>query len=266
LFGHEKGAFTGASERRPGVFEAADGGTLFIDEIGELPRELQPQLLRVLQQREVIPVGGVRPRPVDVRVISATWRDLRALVNSGQFREDLYYRLAQATVWLPPLGEHMEDLPQLVQHFLSRMPAHITAARAISPEALRLLQLRTYPGNVRELQNVVERLAVIAAGSTITPDDLAFERMMSASAARGLGAAEPLGGEARPSSAQPAPVIEPFKDAKRTLIDEFERTYVERLLERAGNNLSLAASLAGLQRHNLRDLLRRHKMYVSKDD
>jgi DNA-binding NtrC family response regulator len=254
LFGHEKGAFTGAFERRAGVFEAADGGTLFLDEVGELPLDLQPQLLRVLQQREVTPVGGVRPRPVQVRVLCATWRDLRALVNDGQFREDLYYRLAQATVWLPPLREHREDIPLLVEHFLGRLPAQPAAARAISRDALQLLAQRSYPGNVRELQNTIERLALVAAGPTITPDDLAFERLMSAARER-----------PKPGPAAPGP-IEPFKDAKRTLVDEFERAYLERLVDRAGANLSLAASLAGLQRHNLRDLLRRHNMYNPRDE
>ncbi len=255
LFGHERGAFTGASERRVGVFEAAEGGTIFLDEVGELPLELQPKLLRVLERREVVRVGSTTPRPVQVRVISATWRDLRTMINQGKFREDLYYRLAQARVTLPPMRERVEDIPLLVYHFLQRLPPG-QGARAISPEALSELQRREYAGNVRELKSTVERAAMMAEGAVITGADLAFERMLSGERAR---APSPV--SAPPVPAAPQAVngpLTPFKEAKRTLIDEFEKDYLQRLLQRTGNNLSRAAALAGIERHYLRDLFRKH--------
>jgi DNA-binding NtrC family response regulator len=253
LFGHERGAFTGANERRVGVFEAAEGGTVFLDEVGELPLELQPKLLRVLERREVVRVGSTTPRPVQVRVISATWRDLRTMINQGKFREDLYYRLAQARVTIPPMRERPEDVPLLVYHFLQRLPPG-QGARAISPEALAELQRREYAGNVRELKSTVERAAMMAEGAVITNADLAFERMLSGERVRAPALVAPVA-PAAPSANDP---IAPFKEAKRTLIDEFEKAYLQRLLQRTGNNLSRAAALAGIERHYLRDLFRKH--------
>ena len=257
LFGHERGAFTGASERRVGVFEAAEGGTVFLDEVGELPLELQPKLLRVLERREVVRVGSTAPRPVQVRVISATWRDLRTMINQGKFREDLYYRLAQARVTIPPLRDRPEDIPLLVYHFLQRMPG-TQGARAISPESLGELQRREYAGNVRELKSTVERAAMMAEGAVITNADRAFERMLSGERARApspASAPPSVGTASTPNLNDP---IAPFKEAKRTLIDEFEKDYLQRLLQRTGNNLSRAAALAGIERHYLRDLFRKH--------
>jgi DNA-binding NtrC family response regulator len=249
LFGHEKGAFTGANERRVAVFEAAEKGTIFLDEVGELPLELQPKLLRVLERREVVRVGSTKPHPVNVRVIGATWRDLRAMINQGKFREDLYYRLAQARVTLPPLRERPDDIPLLVQHFLARLPRDVQCARAISPDALEELQRREYAGNVRELKSTVERAAMTAAGDVVTPTDLAFERLLT-------------GQRHHPPAMTNAPAsggdLGRFKEAKRTLIDEFERDYLQRLLARTGNNLSKASALAGIERHHLRDLFKKH--------
>jgi len=259
LFGHERGAFTGASERRIGIFEAAEGGTVFIDEVGELPLELQPKLLRVLERREVVRVGSTSPRPINVRVICATWRDLRAMINQSKFREDLYYRIAQARVSLIPLRERPEDISLLVYHFLQKLPAHLPGARQISAEALEDLTRREYPGNVRELKSVVERAAMMAEDETITPADLAFERILVGERERATGA----GLQASvtipppPPGAAPGPLT-PFKEAKRTLIDEFERDYLQRLLARTNGNLSRAAAIAGIERHYLRDLFRKH--------
>jgi DNA-binding NtrC family response regulator len=250
LFGHERGAFTGAVERRIGLFEAAHGGTIFLDEIGELPLGLQPKLLRVLERREVQRVGGQLPLPIQVRVICATWRDVRAMINQGKFREDLYFRLAQARVTVPPLRDRASDVPLLVHHFLHELPRDVQAARSVTDGALRELQRRDYPGNVRELKSTVERAAMTAAGDTITEQDLAFERMLSGQ--RGLAPA--------PITTRPAPSDElgRFKDIKRTLIDEFERDYLQRLSARTGDNLSKAAQIAGVERHHLRDLFRKH--------
>jgi len=262
LFGHEKGAFTGATERRSGLFEAADRGTLFLDEVGELARDLQPKLLRVLERREVVPVGATKPRPVDVRIVSATWRDLRTMVNDGSFREDLYYRLAQARIRLPSLQERREDVKPLVQHFLTQIPWGVTAARAIEHDALAAMAARAFPGNIRELKATVERAAMIAEGATITTADLAFDRLLAAERSRAAPAASAAPAQRAPSVLPPPPSndapIEKFKEAKRTLIDEFEKDYLARLLARAGTNVSRAASLAGIERQSLRDLLKRH--------
>ena len=254
LFGHEKGAFTGANERRVGVFEAAEKGTIFLDEVGELPLELQPKLLRVLERREVVRVGSTKPHPVDVRVIGATWRDLRAMINQSKFREDLYYRLAQARVTLPALRDRPEDIPLLVQHFLTnlgaRLPRDVQCARAIAPDALEELERRDYAGNVRELKSTVERAAMTAAGDVVTKTDLAFERLLTGQRHHPPAVSSALSG--------PDADLGRFKDKKRTLIDEFERDYLQRLLARTGNNLSKASALAGIERHHLRDLFKKH--------
>jgi len=256
LFGHEKGAFTGATDRRAGVFEAAEGGTVFLDEVGELPFDLQPKLLRVLERREVIRLGSTQPRPISVRIVSATWRDLRAMINQGRFREDLYYRLAQARVCVPALRDRVEDIPLLVHHFLSRLPRDAQCARSISSEALQELARREYAGNVRELKSTVERAAMTAAGDVITPADLAFERMLTGQRSSSRFDS-PKPSVAPPPSATPSELGK-FKDAKKMLIEEFERDYLTRLLQRTGNNVSRAATLAGIERHHLRDLFRKH--------
>jgi DNA-binding NtrC family response regulator len=253
LFGHERGAFTGANERQPGVFEAAHGGTVFLDEIGELPTELQPKLLRVLEQRTVARVGSAQPRPIDVRVISATWRDLRAAINGNRFREDLYHRLAQANVELPPLDDRREDIPVLVKHILSRLPRDRECARTIDSEALAELRSRAYPGNVRELRNVVERAAWMALGSVITSADLAFERRLAGEKHRDETPAEPEG------------AIDPFKTAKRTMVDDFERAYLQKLFTRTQGNISRAAALAGIERVYVRKLFRKHGLRANDD-
>jgi len=251
IFGHEKGAFTGATDRRIGLFEAAQGGTIFLDEIGELPIDLQPKLLRVLERREVQRVGGSKPIPIQVRVLCATWRDLRAMINQGKFREDLYFRLAQARVSVPSLRERPDDIPLLVRYFLSKIPRDVQAARKIADDALEELARRDYPGNVRELKSTVERASMTAAGDVITNADLAFERMLTGQRVHAPTAPQP---SIPPASGE----LGRFKDVKRTLIDEFERDYLQRLLLKTGNNLSRAAQIAGVERHHLRDLFRKH--------
>jgi DNA-binding NtrC family response regulator len=250
LFGHVAGAFTGAVSERMGVFESARGGTVFLDEVGELPLDLQPKLLRVLEQRQVTRIGENRPRPVDVRVVSATWRDLRRMVNQGHFRDDLYFRLAQTRLELPSLVDRREDIELLVASFLRRLPRKVPCARSISREALSELAARDWPGNVRELKAAVERAAFMADGPTIRPQDLAFDRLLERSR------------ETPPSDDSDGDEVPDFKGAKRTAVDDFERDYLVRLITKTNNNIALAASLAGIERHYLRALLKKHGLHT----
>src|SRR4029079_1388460 len=167
LFGHEKGAFTGATARSTGRFEQAEGGTLFLDEIGDMPPEAQTRLLRVLQQGEYTTVGGRVPIKTDVRIIAATNRDLRQLIQQGLFREDLYYRLNVVPLRLPPLRERVEDIPDLVRHFLRKAEEEGLPPKTLDNEALDMLRRHRWPGNVRELENLIRRLAVLQSGDTI---------------------------------------------------------------------------------------------------
>jgi two-component system response regulator AtoC len=176
LFGHVKGAFTGADRDRPGLFGAADGGTLFLDEIGELPLELQPKLLRVLQEGEIRRVGESRSRRVDVRVLTATARDLRDEVARGRFRDDLYFRLAVVEIRIPPLRQRMEDLPFLVEHFVARIAARERRPPPVfTSAAIDLLQRYQWPGNVRELENFIEKTLIFCRGETIDGAELPWE-------------------------------------------------------------------------------------------
>ena len=173
LFGHEKGAFTGAAERRLGRFELADTGTLFLDEIGEIPSATQVKLLRVLEEREFMRVGGVQPITVDVRVVAATNQPLRELVEEGQFRADLFYRLNVLRIYLPPLRERRDDIPQLVRRFVQDYSRqHDRPFHGISPEAMQMLVEYDWPGNIRELRNLIESMVVLSPGHEILPGDL----------------------------------------------------------------------------------------------
>jgi transcriptional regulator with GAF, ATPase, and Fis domain len=252
LFGHERGAFTGAVASRPGVFEQAHGGTVFLDEIGELPLELQPKLLRVLEQREVRRVGSGQTRTVDVRVVCATNRDLHEEVEAGRFREDLYYRLAVVELPLPPLRERTEDIPLLVDHIL-RHASHNRGVTAISAEVLDLFEGYRWPGNVRELRNVVERAVPFCEGSTITLASLP-EALRIAPPTRPI---HPTGGVHETGMEAPD-VSLPFKDAKDKIIEAFERQYLVDLLERHEGNISRAARAADMDRKSIARLLKKH--------
>jgi transcriptional regulator with GAF, ATPase, and Fis domain len=253
LFGHERGAFTGAVASRPGVFEMADKGTVFLDEIGELPIELQPKLLRVLEQREVRRVGSGQTRQVDVRVVCATNRTLRDEVAAGRFREDLYYRLAVVELRLPPLRQRFEDIPLLVDHIL-RHCAHNAGVQDLSPEVKELFEAYHWPGNVRELRNVVERALPFCDGARITLGTLP-EAMRVASQAAAHTSASPsaeLGVDAAMMSDLP------FKDAKDQIIEAFERQYLVDLIERHDGNISRAARAADMDRKSISRLLKKH--------
>jgi two-component system nitrogen regulation response regulator GlnG len=235
LFGHVRGAFTGADRERAGLFEAAQGGTLFLDEIGELELELQPRLLRALERRQVSRIGETKPRPIDVRIVAATNRDLADEVKAGRFREDLYHRLSVVRVRLPPLRERKEDLPLLV--------AALTADKNVRvlPETLTLLGEYDWPGNVRELGNVLERaLLLVPPGEALAPAQLGLER-------------------ARPSGDEHA-AIEDFHLAKERLVETWEREFLRRLVEASGHNLSHAARQSGLGRAHLYRLMKKYKL------
>jgi transcriptional regulator with GAF, ATPase, and Fis domain len=244
LFGHVRGAFTGADRDRIGAFEAADGGTVFLDEIGELPLELQPKLLRALEARAIRRVGETRARKVDVRVIAATNRDLEREVNKGRFREDLYFRLAVMTVHVPPLRERIDDLPALVRSFLASLNVSSEDQRDIfSPAVLAELATHDWPGNVRELRNYVERSVVLREALP---------------ASRREPAATPPSQPPGPGTPEATAAIVPFKLAKDAVVDAFERSYLASLLEASGGNISKAARTAGMDRMYLHRLVQKH--------
>jgi DNA-binding NtrC family response regulator len=251
LFGHERGSFTGATERHRGSFEQADGGTIFLDEIGELDLSLQPKLLRVLENREIKRVGGDRAIPVNVRVVAATNRDLRQMVNDGTFREDLYYRLGVVTVELPSLRERSEDVPLLVEHFLEDFAARRWPGEerklTVAKDAMTRLTQYAWPGNVRELKNTIERGASLADGTELTLRDLLPSSQKTPPVALPGGDAEQFVADAMP-----------FKEAKQRVLDVFEAAYLKALLDKHGGNITRSAQAAGLTRYHLRELAKRY--------
>jgi DNA-binding NtrC family response regulator len=233
LFGHEKGAFTGATTERAGAFEAASGGTIFLDEIGELATDLQPKLLRALERREVKRLGSNRYTPIDVRVVAATHRDLRAEINAKTFRSDLYYRLAVVELRLPPLRERLDDLPLIASHLLAAAsPAR--RDELTSPGFLAHLSTHLWPGNVRELRNYLDRC--LALGVDLAPPPVAASE-------QGAGAVD---------------ATQPLRAAREEATRQFERAYLEDLLRRHGDNLAAAARAAAVDRAYLYRLLWKH--------
>ena len=247
LFGHERGAFTGATAQRRGRFEQADGGTLFLDEIGDMPAELQTRLLRVLSDGNFYRVGGHQPIRANVRVIAATHQDLDQRVKEGLFREDLYHRLNVIRLRLPPLRERREDVPLLVQHFLKKSARELEVeAKRISSAALAHLQTQTFPGNVRQLENLCHWLTVMAPGQVVEVADLPAEfRDVASSAGGGGDWCASLGREAdRLLASAPGEVFEQLTRA-------FERTLIERALETTGGRRIEAAQLLGIGRNTI---------------
>ena len=243
LFGHERGAFTGAVAQRKGAFESARGGTLFLDEIGELPLDVQPALLRVLEAREFRRVGGAHTLAADVRIIAATSRDLEREVAGGTFREDLYFRLAVVPVHIPPLRGRREDIPALVRHVLARIRG--AAGLSPSPRTLEWLVHHDWPGNVRELRNLLERAAYMSAAT-------GGRELVLPSLPSGSGAGN---GE------QPVFTFSPdetYRAARARVETEFERRYVAWLLARHDGNLSAAARAVQMDRKHLHVLARKH--------
>jgi two-component system response regulator GlrR len=232
LFGHIKGSFTGAVRDHAGLFQAADAGTLLLDEIGDMPMRLQVKLLRVLQENNIRPIGSTDAIPVNVRVVSATHRDLQQLMMSGQFREDLYYRLNVVHIEMPPLNRRREDIPLLVSHFLAQISNESGVRKIYAPEAVELLATADWPGNIRQLSNVV-RQNVALSQTPIIPVELVQQS---------------LGGT---QSKLPS-----FDEAR----DEFTRSYLSQILQITGGNVSQAARLAKRNRTDFYKLLSRHQL------
>jgi DNA-binding NtrC family response regulator len=242
LFGHEKGAFTGADARRVGKFEAADAGTIFLDEIGDMAPETQAKVLRVLQEHSFERVGGNSPVEVDVRVVAATHRDLEAEVESGRFREDLYYRLRVVEIAIPPLRERVEDVPALVERFLDQLALRLGRdKKSTDEEALCALARYPWRGNVRELRNVVEQAAVLSSGPLIGVEDLRLDTL-------------PAPNGALPATAAAGDL--PFRDAKKSAVESFERGYLVRALREHGGNISRTAEAIGMVRQSLQQKIR----------
>ncbi|MCC7536780.1 MAG: sigma 54-dependent Fis family transcriptional regulator [Deltaproteobacteria bacterium] len=267
LFGHEKGAFSGAHQRQEGLVEAAHGGTLFLDELGELPLEAQTRLLRVLEARTIRRVGATKEIPVDVRVVSATHRDLLAMVAAGTFRADLFFRLATARVQVPPLRARKEDIPLLAKTLLARI--FDDDAPVLDDEAVELLRRRDFPGNVRELRNDLEVAAAFATSGRIRAGDL-LRRPSAAAAVPGQSSASsplpaPRGASPSPATTLPNEPLGIYHEAKETAIASFERDYLERLMAEATGNITRAAARAGLERHSLRALLKKHALWKKEE-
>jgi transcriptional regulator with PAS, ATPase and Fis domain len=244
LFGHAKGAFTGATYTKRGLADEAHRGTLFLDEVGELALELQPQLLRILEKREVRPIGETKPHRVDVRVMAATNKDLKSLVKAGKFREDLFFRLAVVNVGVPPLRKRKEDIPALARLFLAEMDK---GDFEIPDAIIDQLMEHDWPGNVRELRNVVER-GLSLATAEITPDT------------------DPdMGGPDLVDGKMPAEMMDmPFKEAKGMLVEAFEREYLTQLLSRHKGNISRAAQEAGIDRNYIHRLVKKYNIPVER--
>jgi two-component system, NtrC family, response regulator HydG len=247
LFGHEKGAFTGAIRTKPGLMELADGGTLFLDEIGELPLGLQAKLLRVLQERQIRRVGGTQLVDVDTRVVSATNRDIRDAIVRGHFREELYYRINVIEIRLPPLRERAGDIPLLVHAFLRRYAQG--RVQTCDADAMKALEAYRWPGNVRELQNVMERACALADGEAIVLADLPDHVVGGG----GAGGASSL-----PEGVRLDASTLPLKDAKEQWMGVLEASYLRQLLERHDGNISAAAKTAGIDRKTFHRLVTKH--------
>lgn len=245
LFGHLRGAYTGADRARPGLLHQAHGGTLLLDEVGELPSALQVKFLRVLQEREFFPLGAGQPTKVDIRLIAATNQDLWSAVGNGKFREDLYYRIHVIPIFLPPLRERSEDIPLLAHHFLRQFSQETQKdIQGFSPEAMQRMLSYDWPGNVREVANVIERAVVLASDRILTPDLLLLGRQETQS---------------------PQSSLLPFKQARA----EFERSYLVQVLTATRGNVSRAAGLAGRYRAEFYKMLRKHavdpQLFKAKD-
>ncbi|MBI1910191.1 MAG: sigma 54-interacting transcriptional regulator [Deltaproteobacteria bacterium] len=258
LFGHVKGSFTGAVATRKGAFEEANGGTIFLDEIGELSMDLQPKLLRALEQREVKKVGSNETASIDVRVICATNRNLKKEIADSNFREDLYYRLSVVKISLPPLRERPDDIPVLVEKFLKTgkfniLPDGKLKVTRVEDEALKMLTRYQWPGNVRELMNVLERAVPLVEASSIAAKHLAF-------------IFQELEREDEATERMTVDMGLPFKEAKQKVVEGFEKDYLAALLRRNNYNISKTAREAGIDRKHIRNLLKKYGILDATED
>jgi two-component system nitrogen regulation response regulator GlnG len=268
LFGHEKGAFTGATARSSGRFEQAEGGTLFLDEIGDMPMDAQTRLLRVLQEGEYTMVGGRTPIKSNVRIVAATHRDLSQMIRQGLFREDLFYRLNVVPIRLPPLRERIDDIADLVGHFLRAAQQEGEALKTISPDAIRLMQDYSWPGNVRELENLVRRLVALYADESISREIVQAE--LNISDRQAMPAAS---GPVDVSSAVETHVAQVLREHEPKLppaglyqrvLDKVEAPLIAMVLNACGGNQIKAAELLGLNRNTLRKKIRAHSIEIVK--
>jgi transcriptional regulator with GAF, ATPase, and Fis domain len=258
LFGHVRGAYTGACADKKGLIEAASGGTLFLDEIGELALDLQPQLLRALEKREVRRVGDTRASRVDIRVVAATNRDLRAMCKQGRFREDLYFRLAVVRAVVPPLRARRDDVARLAHHFAGLLGK---GSFALSAHLVEELSRHDWPGNVRELRNVVERaLSLGHAGLGVGASGALAPSAAAVAAVPRHAPPAPPGGPRTPGD-----ILErPFKEAKNALVENFERDYLAHLLDRHHGNVSRAAAEAGIDRNYIHRLVKKYNIRIPR--
>ncbi len=291
LFGHEKGSFTGAMMTRQGLFEQADGGTLFLDELGELPIDLQPKLLRALENREVRRVGSAKASKVDVRIIAATNRNLEDEVKAGRFRQDLFYRLSVVRLHLPSLRERADDIPLLVGHFLehghyNRGATNTPKVRKVAPDAMTALSTYPWPGNVRELVNVIERAVSFCDNELLELADLPdYVRNAKASSSNIRAVSQPGARRASTHGTGSSPVVPmsaslptptppeelmaegvTFKDAKERWVAAFERDYILQLLRRNTGNISHAARAADIDRKYFRKLMKKYDIEAAGVD
>jgi transcriptional regulator with GAF, ATPase, and Fis domain len=266
LFGHERGAFTGALARKKGRFEAADGGTIFLDEIGDISPKTQVALLRVLQEREFERVGGTTSVKVNVRILCATNRNLEQMVARGEFREDLYYRLKGIQIELPPLRERREDIPLLAESFLDRVADERGGSqlrKQLSPDALALLASHDWPGNVRELENVIRSVSLFADGQLIGAQDFAdYTEIFRGPRAPQL-TLEPAPAGATPGASDPWSRLSAEKLSLKELKTRIEIECITEALKRAGGNITRAAELLGMKRPRLSQLVKEHQLSVA---
>ncbi len=249
LFGYKKGAFTHATQNKTGLFQEADGGSIFLDEIGDVSPTIQTKLLRVLQEKEIKPLGDTRSITVDVRIISSTNQDLRQKIRKGEFREDFFYRLNVLPIELPPLRERREDIPLIASHLMEKHCAKLNKPlKVLSPELLESFQERTWEGNVRELENVIVQGILFSTTETIRPRDVGFSPKPESKPCPGEMTFEDL----------------PYKVAKEAVLQRFNAAYIGGLLEQTGGNVTQAAKECGLERQSLQQIMRRYD--ISADD
>ena len=267
LFGHERGSFTGANERRAGKFETAETGTLFLDEIGDLPLELQPKLLRALQEREFTRVGGTETLKLRARVIAATNQDLESAVRAKRFREDLYFRLRVIPIQMPPLRDRRDDIPELAEYFIAKAAREMGArTTALAPGVVAKLKSYDWPGNVRELENTVMRAALLAPGNAIRPEDIELEHSPSGQRRQPLQDAAPLTeliSERLAEWFDERNGEEP-RNLYEKMVSEMERPLIELALKRASGNQVKAARMLGLNRNTLRKKITDHKIVLTR--